>query len=316
MLQPNALWTLKQKIVGFKSKLFRDHVLVDLVKECLVELKSQALREKSLYQAHLRRLADPSELPIDEVEVAYALERGARIINPTFVLEGDRAKPVLCMLSIGRDFAKSVEIGTQSKVEYCKRHGYGLVILEAAPLHADRPLPWLRIPLIFRLLKMGYQSVLYLDADTLITNPAIQPEIFFERMETAGRHLMLTEDALGLNTGVMFFRRTWQSLLLLDLIYETDINVDHLYWEQYALAELVRRYPLVLSLLYIETRPRQFNSVLLDFLNPPPPDAEREIYGWKPGDFLCHFAGVRSGSRTAARMRKVRDLVDHQRNEA
>ena len=316
MLHPNALWNWKQKIIGFKSKLVRDHGLVDLVKECLVELKSQSLREKSLFQAHLRRLAAPAGFDLDQVEVAYALERGTRIITPTFILEGDHAKPVLCVLCIGRDFAKGVEIGTRSKVEYCRRHGYGLVVLETAPLHVDRPVSWLRIPLIFRLLKMGYQSVLYLDADTLITNPAIQPEIFFERMEKNGRHLLLAEDALGLNTGVMFFRRTWQSLVLLDLIYETDINVGHLYWEQHALAELIRLHPLVLSLIQIETQPRQFNSVLLDFMDPPIPEAEREIYGWKPGDFLCHFAGTRNGATRAAKMREVRDLLDGGGNKA
>jgi hypothetical protein len=295
MPNQNSPADLKRRLLDLKSKLLRDHVLVDLVKECLVELRRQSLREKPLYQAHLRRLADPAGFSIDEVEVAYPLDRSARVINPTFVLPGDAAKPVLCMVCIGRDFAQAVELGTQSKRDYCRRHGYGLVVLETAPESFDRPVSWLRLSLIFRLLKMGHPSVFYLDADTLITNPGIPLETYFERLEKTGRHLLISEDPLSLNTGALFFRRTWQSLLLLDLIYETDIDVEHHYWEQNALVELARQQAQVLALLEIETRLTE---------------QELETYAWQPGDFICHFAGVRSGPKLAAAMRRIRGVLD------
>jgi hypothetical protein len=307
-------WATRQRILDFKSALVRDHRMVGLVKECLVELKRQSVRQKPAYQSHLHNLAHPAEFDGKKVAVGYQLERAARKLKPTFVVEGDRSKPVLCMVCIGKAYGQAVEIGTRTKVDYCKRHGYSMVILEAAPLHFDRPITWLRIPLIFSLMEMGHNHVFYLDADTLITNQDVGLEPFFARLEKAERHLMIAEDILSLNTGSFFVRKTWQSLTLLDLIYENDAHLDHYWWEQQALIELTEQHQVVRSLLYLETDARQFNSVPLDFLNLPLSEAERTAYSWQPGDFVCHFAGLRNTSMLQEKMGEIHGLPGPDRN--
>jgi hypothetical protein len=123
---------------------------------------------------------------------------------------------------------------------------------------------------------------------------------------------MIAEDYTSLNMGVLFFRRTWQSLTLLDLIYETDADVAHSNWEQQALIELIGHAAIVWSLLYIETDPRQFNSLFPGFIGNEHPHGV--TYEWTPGDFLCHFAGMRNPSALQAAMRKIHDLLNRDRN--
>jgi hypothetical protein len=307
-------WATRQGILNFKSALVRDHRLVSLTEECLVELKRQSVRQKSAYQSHLHHLAHPAEFDGEKMVIGYQLERAVRKLKPTFVVEGDRSKPVLCVLCLGEEYAKAVEIGTRTKVDYCRRHGYSLVVLETAPFYFDRPITWLRIPLIFSLMEKGYNDVFYLDADTLITNQDVRLESFFARLEKAERHLMIAEDILCLNTGSFFIRKTWQSLTLLDLVYENDAHVDHHWWEQQALIELVEEHQVVRSLLYLEPDARQFNSVPLGFLNLPFSETDRVAYSWQPGDFVCHFAGLRNTSVLQEKMQEIHGLLSRDRH--
>jgi hypothetical protein len=280
-----------RSLLNFRARLFRDPKLFERLEQLLVALRRHEARQSPLYQAHLRRLAQPEEMNFDQLTVGYALERTARKLRPRIVLEGDRSKPVMSTICIGADYTRRVEPGTRTKIDYCRRHGYGLVILEEAPTFYDRPISWLKIPLLFRLMQMGWQSIFQIDADTLITHPAILLETFFERLERSGRHLMLVEDARNLNMGILFIRKTWQAVALLDLIYESDYDVNHIWWEQAALIELAEHHPVIRSLLHVELDSRQFNSMSFDHWMPPASPAVVEQHGWHPGDFICHLAG-------------------------
>ncbi len=279
---------------------------MNLVRRILVELKYQGIRKKPLYLSHLHNLETLSGMESDKWVGGYSLEKVSRKINPR-IIGHDLSKPILCMVCIGKDYAKTVEIGTQSKLDYCRVHGYNMAVLEEMPYRYDRAPAWLKIPLLFRLMQLGYSRVFYLDADTVITNPDVSLEAFFARLEQANRHLMLSEDMFTLNTGSFLMRKTWQSLTLIDLIYETDAEVDHGFWEQQALIHLVEQNPIVRTLLYLEPDSRQFNAMPFD--GPPSSQWPSDYlkYAWQPGDFICHFAGNRDKRDLASKMRAIQE---------
>lgn len=295
---------LRRTLSKWKSWLLRDDEQFELIRQCAVELRRRDMRQRPLYQAHLRQLADGAEIDPVQVPIGYALEKSARKLHPNVVAGCDPARPTLCMVCVGDEFARAVEIGTQTKADYCRKHGYNFIIVDQAPSDFQRPLPWLKISLIVRLLQEGHGSVFFLDADTLVTNPEIPLEPFFHRLEKSGRHVLIAEDSLTLNSGSFFIRRTWQSLTLLDLVFGYDADVGHAWWENYALIELVKENPAIRALLLLETDCRQFNSTSLA-----DDAAAPATYNWQPGDFICHFAGVRDGQKIHAQMAEVRDQV-------
>jgi hypothetical protein len=208
---------------------------------------------------------------------------------------------------VGENYTRAVEPATRTKVDYCRKHGYNFAVLDAPPRLFGRPLSWLKIPLIFHLLQAGHQAVFALDADALVTNPEIALEPFFSRLEKSGRHLMIAEDFQMINAGSFFIRQTWQSLTLLALIFETDAEIGHHWWENQALVALLEENPDVRSLIQLELDSRQFNSMIMEGDLAPESEKELAAHGWRPGDFICHLAGFRDPLKLQARMLKVLD---------
>ena len=277
--------------------------------EKLVGICRQLLIHQSpLYRSHLHNLENTSDMAINKMVFGYALERAARKLDPK-IIGNDFSKPTLCMVCIGEEYAKIVEVGTQTKFDYCKKHGYNLVILDLLPYRYGRHPAWLRIPLMFRLMQMGHEHLFYLDADSLITNPGILLEGFFDRLEKSDRHLMIAEDVFSLNTGSFFMRKTWQSLTLLDLIYESDAELKKNSWEQQALTDLVEKNPAVKSLLYLELNARLFNSMPFDPPLSPGLPSDCSAYAWQPGDFICHFAGTRGHAELSLKLQKFHKMI-------
>lgn len=259
------------------------------------------------YRLHLQNLDDQTNVAVDRIIFSYELERVARKLNPLFIGH-DVSRPTLCMVCVGNEYAQIVGAGTRTKLNYCKKHGYNMVILETTPYRFDRHPAWLRVPLLFRLMQMGYQHLFYLDADSIITNPDTLLEDFFGRLEKSGAHLMIAEDVYSLNTGSVFMRKTWQSLTLLDLVYQSDTGNNDGGWDQSALIALVEENPAVKSLLHVETNARQFNSMPFDRQAPGLP-SDCSLYAWQAGDFICHFAGTRSRSELSSQMQKFHEMI-------
>jgi hypothetical protein len=304
---PEAVSGMDPILAGEASKReAAQQQLLDLGHRLLVELKYQGVRQKPLYRSHLHNLENPSGMESDKWSGGYSLERVARKVKPQ-IIGHDLSKPILCMVCIGEDYAKTVEAGTQTKSDYCQAHGYNMAVLDEMPYRYDRAPAWLKIPLIFRLMQLGYSRIFYLDADSVITNSKVSLEDFFGRLEQASRHLMLSEDLYTLNTGSFLMRKTWQSLTLLDLIYETDAEVDHGFWEQQALIHLVEENPVVRSLLYLEPDSRQFNAMPFDGPVSSKWPSDYLKHAWQPGDFVCHFAGNRDKPDLASKMRAIRE---------
>ena len=276
--------------------------LFDLANKALVELKIHRLLQRSAYQTHLHDLENPAGFDRKRLTIGYPLEKAARKLKPR-IIGDDLSKPILAMVCTGENYARLVEIGTRTKSDYCRRHGYNMAIVEEQIYRYNRHAAWLKIPLVFRLMQIGYERIFYVDADSVITNPEVSAQEFFDRLEAAGRHLMLAEDICSLNTGVFFMRNTWQSCVLLDLIYEWEAGDGH--WEQGALIGLIEQNPIVKSLLYLEPDSRRFHSMPFDRPLSLGLPSDCSPYAWQPGDFICHFAGPRNKQYLANKMKRI-----------
>jgi hypothetical protein len=178
-----------------------------------------------------------------------------------------------------------------SQQYYAEAKGLSYAILCDEPNTTERrPAPWMKIPLIMHLFEQGFDRVAYIDADALVTNAEPDIDAIFGARSAAGS-LRLTEDDEGINSGVMFVEDGPVARRLLDLVWLFDADIDNRTWEQHALKTLMDMSDTVARHVTIEADPRRFNSFAVErtLLYP---TMERIL--WRPGDFLCHFCGIRS----------------------
>lgn len=119
---------------------------------------------------------------------------------------------------------------------FAERHGYD-VITSSAP-HPDRPPAWAKVPLIRETLD-AYDLVLWIDADAVIVDDsediadALDPDTQFALV----RHRR--DDELIPNTGVMVWRAGEFARDLLDAAWNRSRYIDHPWWENAALLDVL-----------------------------------------------------------------------------
>jgi hypothetical protein len=112
--------------------------------------------------------------------------------------------------------------------------------------------------------------VFWSDADSLITNPEIRLEGFLHD----DADLIIGEDSNGINSGQWFLRNCAWSVELLQRVWDSTEWIDHGWWEQKALMELM-----------VQERYRERVQVVNQRLFNSYPGC------WEPGDFILHFPG-------------------------
>ncbi len=223
---------------------------------------------------------------------SYRLLQVARTLDPLLTL---RSKTV-CMigLAVGGAYRELVHSCLLSQNGYCERHGYSQLVLEHEPPPFGRPPAWLKLPLALRALELGFEHVFFIDADCLITNPVIPLENHFARWNASHRtsSMLVAEDEGGINSGCFFLRNTPDAPRLLDAVWLYDADPFYPSWEQEALMRLLNDHEEFRKVLHIEPEARLFNSFpheRLEFMK----RAFDQRNTWQPGDFICHFSGVR-----------------------
>lgn len=224
--------------------------------------------------------------------VSVELDFLARSLHPAVTTRDIRL--AVFGVAIGTDYRRSVSQCIKSQSAYCGKHALTWATLNLLPNRPKRPLAWYKIPFALQLLRAGYEYILHIDADCLITNPAFKPETLIDRLAAAGagKCMLVTEDEEGINTGVFLLKNAPDSFRLLDLIWNYQNVIDHQNWEQEALKRVIQDYPQIADLIVIEPDAKQFNSF---------PCERREFYPevmnppnvWSKGDFICHFSGIR-----------------------
>jgi len=177
----------------------------------------------------------------------------------------------VCSLSCGEEYKKIVNYGRLNKINYCKRHNY-VFIEDEKYIDQSRDLPWSKIPLLRQYLSQ-YDYILWLDADTYITNPAISIQDMIEKM---GNNLIMyqKDPFIWVNTGFILFKNDTFCHTFLEECYK---HTDQICWEQGAIDLLYRmNWNGSQSRIKILEHSEGFNQYW---------------HTWNPENFLIHFPG-------------------------
>ena len=149
-----------------------------------------------------------------------------------------KIKIAVTMLVIGNKYRKSIQPCIDSKIAYCKKHNYDLIICKKK-LIKNKHLIWSKIPLIEKYLDK-YDWILCSDADTLVINNNIKLEesilpnknynaifneeegstwLFFLREELLDYIIKVNSDLTHISTSEMIFRNCkWTKNFLKSLL--------------------------------------------------------------------------------------------------
>lgn len=137
-------------------------------------------------------------------------------------------KPTIAIasLAIGDEFRKVTTYSTVSKILYCARHHYDLVMDESV-YDPSRPRAWSKIKLLQKYLH-AYETLVWMDSDLYIMNEEIPLTNFgFDDM-------LVSRDWTMINTGVWFMKDTPFTNFFLGYIYDQNECIEHGNWEQTA----------------------------------------------------------------------------------
>lgn len=167
---------------------------------------------------------------------------------------------------------------SENKRAYAARHGYGFVG-RSASLDQARPPSWGKIKLCLEVMP-DFDWLFWSDADSVIMNLAIElPSIADRRAD-----FIYACDCNGMNAGVFLLRCCPESRRLLELAYQQTQFIDHPWWEQLALVQIINSGE---SGVITKVVPRR---VLNAYHNPGCAD-------FRDGDFIVHFVDHPSAKR-------------------
>ena len=263
--------------------------LEDATDASLVLKRKADFAASPLFCGHMAALEATGASPAPTISTD--LEFIAGDLRPA-IADDDVSRAVICTVALGDAYRREIGPCLRSQREYAHRCGCAFADLAQPPSRLQRAASWYKLPLVYQLLARGYRRIAYIDADILITRPDLPVQKFFERVEGSKRDLLLTNDESGLNLGIFFAQGGGRLATLLDLIWNYDIAPGHSTWEQIGVRTLATEYPAFAARLLIEPDGRAFNSF---------PRERQEIHRlnfqastWQPGDFACHFSGIRS----------------------
>ena len=103
------------------------------------------------------------------------------------------AKIAIAVVAVLSD-SGAVDVSLQNKIEYARKHSYDVIVINDLGRFGRKP-AWAKIPLVFSMLS-EYDYVWSLDLDTIILR-----DIPLDEIIVPGFDIIITADALGLNTG-------------------------------------------------------------------------------------------------------------------
>jgi len=168
-----------------------------------------------------------------ENENSWDYSRRKRFIKNRYPDYDKPLKIAICSFAIGDKFKECMKFGIESKVRYCKKHNYDFIDDESVYYEKgkDRPIAWSKILIVKKYLPY-YDYVVWMDADTLITNDNIKLEDYINDHLDVREFLFTRDVSNKINTGVFFVKYSHMSFKFLDLIYSKEEYINTNYWEQ------------------------------------------------------------------------------------
>ena len=170
--------------------------------------------------------------------------------------------------------------------DYCSRHGYDFVT-ENGAIDGDRHQSWSKIPLIERTFTGGYDIVIWIDDDIVITERDQPVTSVFGDFINSDKKLAVARDTHGelANLGLICVKKT--GVQILNRIYSEGISDENRWrplWEQNA---FVNMYDQIKNDVYIYP-PGTIQGFYRDGREPQDPPE----FKWRPGVWSGHVSGV------------------------
>jgi hypothetical protein len=142
----------------------------------------------------------------------------------------------LATLGVG-PHVELLERSRTTRDRWAQLHGYDVVVEEQL-LAPERPPSWSKVVLVRRLL-VRYDDVLWIDADAVLVNDGGDPADQLDRRHWLGLVTHRYQGRVLPNFGVFVVRRCRGALRFLDDLWSAEHHIDHRWWENAALLELL-----------------------------------------------------------------------------
>ncbi|HEV2695613.1 MAG TPA: hypothetical protein VG347_22165 [Verrucomicrobiae bacterium] len=132
-------------------------------------------------------------------------------------------------------YAELARISQASIRKYCRKHSLKYAFYQIA--ETERAASWYKIKFLKEELERGdAEYCLWLDADTLIYNR----DFDLRTLTRSGKEIYVAKDDLNINCGVLLLKNSALNRKLLDKIWGMTHCLDHPWWEQQALVDLIQ----------------------------------------------------------------------------
>lgn len=219
-------------------------------------------------------------------------------------------KLALLTLVIGDKYQKAVQLGLDSKQEYCQQNGYDFIIGDRDVYDKTRPIAWSKIKMLQKYLPK-YDYVFCSDADVILMNWDIKLEDLIDSYLGVNNKILVTHDWQSINTGNIILKNSPEIINLLENIYRQKQFMNHNWWEQqafiylYETTEKIRKFTRVLHNSHL------INAYATEFKQYPLPKNNK----YRTGDFLIHLAGIDNLTDLGNLMKMCYDIKQKEKNE-
>ena len=187
------------------------------------------------------------------------------------------------------------EITVNNKNEYCHRHGYSF-FLKNKNFSQGRHIYFDKIRYNLEILENNPQLswIWWLDCDAVITNFTIP----FAKFCDDQYDFVIAVDRYAINNGSYFIKNSSLARqFLYDVLALEEVYLDHQWPEQQPMIDLIEMDDDYRAMTKIHPQ-RDFNSFDYDFYHRDHGNThDWDITGangnWQPGDFVCHYPGIK-----------------------
>lgn len=201
------------------------------------------------------------------------------VVSIIIFINYNRSRVAICSLS---DRPQYIKYSWKVMEDYCSKHGYDFVT-EKRSLDTDRHTAWSKIILMERAFDKGYDIVIWIDDDIIITEQSESVDAVFRDFINSDKKIAVARDTMGelANTGIICVKREGKSFLR--RLYDDGITNENRWgqlWDQTAFNTM---YKDIKDHVYLY-EPGTIQGFYRSDDDPPE-------FKWKKGVWAAHMAG-------------------------